>query len=280
MIAAAAYETVLYDVADRICTITLNRPEKLNAWTRQMHFDLKDAMQKAGADPEVRAIILTGAGRGFCAGADMGGLQAIGSGSASAPVDRSTDTAVDLRDASTLAEFRMPYSYFPAIPKFIIAAINGPAAGLGFVIPLYADLRFAAESAVFTTAFAQRGLIAEHGVSWLLPRIVGLPAALDLLCSARKFRAPEALTLGLVSRVIADDKLMAETRAYARLMADTVSPRSVAVMKRQLWEAEFQTLAEATVQANHEMALSFRTADFKEGVAHFLEKRAARFTGR
>ena len=132
---------------------------------------------------------------------------------------------------------------------------------------------------MFTTAFAQRGLIAEHGVSWLLPRLVGLPAAMDLLCSARKFRAPEALSLGLVSRVIPDDKLMAETRAYARLLADTVSPRSVAVMKRQIWEAEFQTLAEATVQANHEMELSFQTADFKEGVAHFLEKRAARFTG-
>ena len=103
---------------------------------------------------------------------------------------------------------------------------------------------------------------------------------LDLLCSARKFRAPEALSLGLVSRVIADDKLMAETRAYARLLADTVSPRSVAVMKRQLWEAQFQTLSEATVQANHEMELSFQTTDFKEGVAHYLEKRAARFTGR
>ena len=271
------YETVLYDVADHICTVTLNRPEKLNAWTRQMHFDLKDAMQKAGADPDVRVIILTGAGRGFCAGADMGGLQAIGAG---ASADRSTTASVDLDGGSTLAEFRMNYSYFPAIPKFIIAAINGPAAGLGFVIPLYADLRFAAESAVFTTAFAQRGLIAEHGVSWLLPRLLGLPAAMDLLCSARKFRAPEALSLGLVSRVIADDKLMAETRAYARLMADTVSPRSVAVMKRQVWEAEFQTLSEATVQANHEMELSFQTSDFKEGVAHFLEKRAARFTGR
>jgi enoyl-CoA hydratase/carnithine racemase len=274
-----AYETVLYDVSERVCTITLNRPEKLNAWTRQMHFDLKDAMHKAGADPEVRAIILTGAGRGFCAGADMGGLQAIqaaGGGGA----DRSTKSQPDLPGGSALAEFRMNYSYFPAIPKFIIAAINGPAAGLGFVIPLYADLRFAAESAVFTTAFAQRGLIAEHGVSWLLPRLVGLPTALDLLCSARKFRAPEALSLGLVNRVIPDDKLMAETRAYARLMADTVSPRSVSVMKRQLWEAEFQTLAEATVQANHEMDLSFQTADFKEGVAHFLEKRAARFTGR
>jgi len=271
------YETILYEIAERICTITLNRPDRLNAWTRQMHLDLKDAMQKAGADEDVRAIILTGAGRGFCAGADMGGLQAIGAG---ASADRSSPAGRDLPGGSTLAEFRMNYSYFPAIPKFIIAAINGPAAGLGFVIPLYADLRFAAESAVFTTAFAQRGLIAEHGVSWLLPRLVGLPAALDLLCSARKFRAPEALSLGLVSRVIPDDKLMAETRAYARLMADTVSPRSVAVIKRQLWEAAFQTLSEATVQANHEMDLSFQTADFKEGVAHYLEKRAARFTGR
>jgi enoyl-CoA hydratase/carnithine racemase len=274
------YETILYDVNDCICTITLNRPEKLNAWTRQMHLDLKDAMQTAGADRNVRVIILTGAGRGFCAGADMGSLQAIGSGTAaSAQVERQTAAGRDLPGGSTFADFHMTYSYFPAIPKFIIAAINGPAAGLGFVVSLYADLRFAAETAVFTTSFAQRGLIAEHGVSWLLPRLVGLPAALDLLCSARKFRAQEALSLGLVSRVIPDDKLMAEVRAYARLMADTVSPRSVAVMKRQLWEAQFQTLAEATVQANHEMDLSFETADFKEGVAHFLEKRAARFTG-
>lgn len=273
-----AYETVLYDVADRVCTVTLNRPDRLNAWTKQMHVDLKDAMHTAGADPEVRAIILTGAGRGFCAGADMGGLQAISAGGGNA--DRSTEVKDTLPGGSTLAEFRMNYSYFPAIPKFIIAAINGPAAGLGFVIPLYADLRFAAESAVFTTSFAQRGLIAEHGVSWLLPRLVGLPNALDLLCSARKFRAPEALSLGLVNRVVADDKLMAETRAYATLLANTVSPRSVAVMKRQLWESSFQTLAEATTQANHEMALSFATADFKEGLAHYLEKRAARFTGK
>ena len=273
-----AYETILYEVRDRICTITLNRPDKLNAWTRQMHLDLKEAMHGAGADRDVRVIILTGAGRGFCAGADMAGLQAIGGGAATAS-DRKSSVGQAFPGASELADFRMTYSYFPAIPKFIIAAINGPAAGLGFVISLYADLRFAAESAVFTTAFAQRGLIAEHGVSWLLPRLIGLPAALDLLCSARKFPAAEALSLGLVSRVIPDDKLMAETRGYARLMADTVSPRSVAVIKRQLWEAQFQSLAEATVQANHEMELSFQTADFKEGVAHFLDRRAARFTG-
>ncbi|MBV8186985.1 MAG: enoyl-CoA hydratase [Alphaproteobacteria bacterium] len=280
-----AYETILYDVTDCICTISLNRPERLNAWTFQMHLDLSDAMHKAGADPEVRVIIITGSGRGFCAGADMGNLQAIGAGGgarsvAGASAERSSGTKATLPGGSTLAEFRMNYSYFPSIPKFIIAAINGPAAGLGFVIPLYADLRFAAESAVFTTSFAQRGLIAEHGISWLLPKLIGVSAALDLLCSARRIRAPEAHALGLVSRVIPDDELLAETRAYARLMADTVSPRSVAVMKRQIWEAQFQTLAEATTQANYEMALSFGTADFKEGVAHFVEKRAARFTGR
>src|SRR5882757_3129543 len=273
-----AYETVLYDVADGICTVTLNRPDKLNAWTRQMHADLKDAMHTAGASSDVRAIILTGAGRGFCAGTDMGGLKATSESGAVG--DRATKAQPTLAGGSALAEFRMTYSYFPSIPKFIIAAINGPCAGLGLIIPLYADLRFAAESAVFTTAFAQRGLIAEHGVSWLLPRLAGLPTALDLLCSARKFRAPEALAMGLVSRVIPDDKLMAETRAYATLLANTVSPRSVAVMKRQVWEAEFQSLAEATTQANYEMDLSFQTADFKEGVAHFLEKRVARFTGK
>src|SRR5262245_55292470 len=113
-----AYETVLYDKVDRICTISLNRPEKLNAWTRQMHVDLKDAMHTAGADPDVRVIILTGAGRGFCPGADMGGLQAIGS-SDGANMDRSTKAATDLPGGSTLAEFRMNYSYFPAVPKFI-----------------------------------------------------------------------------------------------------------------------------------------------------------------
>ena len=271
------YEQIKYEAQNGILTITLNRPDKLNAFTGRMLSELLDAMDRADRDDDVRAVVFTGAGRGFCAGADMGGLQAIGAGAGTA--DRSTKAAQALQGGSTLPEFKMNYSYFPAIPKFIIAAINGPAAGLGFVIPLYADLRFAAESAVFTTSFAQRGLIAEHGVSWLLPRLVGLPAAMDLLCSARKFRAPEALSLGLVSRVIPDDKLMAETRAYATLLANTVSPRSVAVMKRQIWEAEFQTLAEATTQANHEMELSFQTADFKEGVAHFLEKRAARFTG-
>jgi enoyl-CoA hydratase/carnithine racemase len=272
-----ATPTVLVETADRVRTLTLNRPDRLNAWTRDMHAELKEAMHDAGGDSGVRAIILTGAGRGFCAGADMGGLQAIGaSGTVS---DRSTRAQPVLPGGSTMADFRLTYSYFPSIPKPIIAAINGPCAGLGLIMSLYCDMRFAAESAVFTTAFAARGLIAEHGVSWLLPRLVGLSNGLDLLMSARKFRAPEALSLGMVNRVLPDAELMAETRAYARLLADTVSPRSTAVMKRQVWDAQFQTLAEATTAANHDMELSFAADDFKEGVAHYVEKRAPRFTG-
>ncbi|MBX3502687.1 MAG: enoyl-CoA hydratase [Alphaproteobacteria bacterium] len=273
-----AYEQILVETADRVRTITLNRPDRLNAWTGKMHNELKQAMHEAGADPQVRVIILTGAGRGFCAGADMGGLQAIGASGAVA--DRSTKALDIPPGGSGAADFRMNYSYFPSIPKPIIAAINGPCAGLGLIISLYCDMRYAAENAVFTTAFAARGLIAEHGVSWLLPHFVGLPAAMDLLLSARKFRAPEALSLGMVNRVIADADLMKETKTYARLLAETVSPRSLAVMKRQIWEAQFQTLAEATVEANHEMELSFATDDFKEGVAHYVEKRAPNFTGR
>jgi len=273
-----AEKTVLVETAERVCTLTLNRPDRLNAWTREMHADLKEAMHAAGNDPTVRAIILTGAGRGFCAGADMGGLQTIGATGTAA--ERTTRAEPIPAGGSTMPDFRMTYSYFPSIPKPIIAAVNGPCAGLGLIMALYCDMRFAAENAVFTTAFAARGLIAEHGISWLLPKLVGLPNAMDLLLSARKFRAPEALALGMVNRVIPDADLVAETRTYARLLADTVSPRSTGVMKRQLWDAQFQTLSEATAVANHDMELSFGAADFKEGVAHYVEKRAPRFTGR
>ncbi len=184
------------------------------------------------------------------------------------------------RDPSIRDDFRGPYAYFPMVPKPIIAALNGATAGLGLVISLYCDLRMAADSAVFTTAFSRRGLIAEHGVSWMLPRLIGLQHALDLLLSGRKFTAPEALAMGLVSQVHPAASLAEAVRAYARELAEMVSPRSMRVMKRQLWDAQFQTLAEATAVANEEMRRSFGAEDFKEGVAHFVEKRAPRFTGR
>ena len=267
------HEHILYDVRDRVATVTLNRPEKLNAWTSIMGREVRAVMDQAGRDDGVRVIVLTGAGRGFCAGADMDLLAGIQSGGAAA------DVVPPPGPAAERAEFRGRYAYFPTIAKPIIAALNGATAGLGLVVALYCDLRFAADSAVFTTAFSRRGLIAEHGISWMLPRLVGLPHALDLMLSARKIDAAEALRMGLVNRVVPAAELMKSVGAYATELADLVSPRSMAVVKRQLWDAQFQTLAEATAIADGEMLRSFGTADFKEGVAHFVEKRAPRFTG-
>jgi enoyl-CoA hydratase/carnithine racemase len=243
--------------------------------------EVRQAMDEAARDEAVRVIVLTGAGRGFCAGADMQMLSGIvDAGTAARIEDAQPARPAPEGDGAIRADFRGPYAYFPMVPKPIIAALNGATAGLGLVVSLYCDLRIAADTAVFTTAFSRRGLIAEHGVSWMLPRLVGLQHALDLLLSARKFTAQEALAMGLVSQVHPAATLMDGVRAYARELAELVSPRSIRVMKRQLWEAQFQTLAEATAVGNEEMRRSFGAEDFKEGVAHFVEKRAPRFTGR
>jgi enoyl-CoA hydratase/carnithine racemase len=268
------YQHIRYDVEHRIATITLNRPERLNAWTAIMEREVRQAMEAAAADEGVRVIVLTGAGRGFCAGADMGVLQGI---DASAMKD---DSWMRPFDMNRRPDYQTRYAFYPAIAKPVIAMLNGPTAGIGLVHALYCDIRFAADTAVFTTSFARRGLIAEHGISWMLPRIVGHANALDLLLSARKVLAPEAQAMGLVNKVHPAEELAAATYAYARDLADNVSPRSMAVIKRQQYEAPFQTLAQNTISANAEMLQSFGTEDFREGVAHFVEKRAPRFTGR
>ena len=274
---------VLYDVSQRIATITLNRPDRLNAFTAALGQQLRAAMRAASDDAGVRVIVLTGAGRGFCAGADMGNLSQLSAGGAAA-----TDAQAEARpatanlpfDPASSPDYQTPHSYFPAVPKPVIAAINGACAGLGLVYALYCDQRFAADSAKFSTAFARRGLIAEHGISWTLPRLVGLSAALDLLMSARKFGADEALRLGMVDRVLPAPDLMAAVRAYALDLADNVSPRAMAVIKRQVWGVSQQSMREGIELGNREMQTSFATEDFKEGVAHFVEKRPAAFTGR
>jgi enoyl-CoA hydratase/carnithine racemase len=273
-----AEPVVLYDVKDRIATVTFNRPDRLNAFNGEMETGLRQAMEKAAKDEAVRVIVLTGAGRGFCAGADMDRLSgAAGSGGATIP--REAPRPLDLGGAQR-ADFQHRYSYFPAIPKPVIAAVNGPCAGLGFVFACYCDMRFAGSEAIFTTAFARRGLIAEYGLAWLLPRLVGPGHAADLLFSARRVAAAEAERIGLVNRAIPQAELMGAVRDYAGELASAVSPRSMRVMKRQMWEAMLSGLGDSVELANEEMRSSFASEDFREGVAHFVEKRAARFTGR
>ncbi len=280
----SGFEDVLYAVDDRVAVIRLNRPEALNAFTAAMGVGLRKAVAAAVDDDAVRVIVLTGSGRGFCAGADMKLLQGIRADAGA----HKTATASEVAPARSgpglgpdvSSHYGGRFGYLFSAPKPIIAAINGPAAGLGLVLALYADIRFAGSDAKFTTSFAQRGLIAEHGVSWLLPRLVGPANALDLLMSARKFGALEAEKIGLVNKVFTQATFMEDVMAYARTLADTVSPRSMAVMKAQVWKAPFQDFETALGVADAAMQESFKSEDFKEGVAHYVEKRAPKFTGR
>ena len=274
-------QETLYNVADRIATITLNRPDKLNAWTAIMEQEVRSAIEEAERDENVRVIILTGAGRGFCAGADMSLLSSV----VASGVDERVRKQASSSPASgpvdgVRADFRKKYSYFPAVGKPVIAAINGPVVGLGLVIALYCDLRFASDASKFSTAFARRGLIAEYGLAWILPRLVGHANALDLLFSARMVDSAEALRMGLVNQVFPQDVFLAKVNEYARDVAANSSPRSTRIMKRQVYDAMFQNLGEAFDVAESEMLSSLQCEDFKEGVAHFLEKRAPAFTGR
>jgi enoyl-CoA hydratase/carnithine racemase len=276
--ATKTYEDILYRVEDGVAVVTLNRPDKLNAWRGEMDRDVRAAMRVAADDPAVKVIVLTGAGKGFCAGADMNMLQTIQSGDAS--TSRSAVNALEPWDKTANENFQKQYSWFPAVQKPIIAGINGAAAGLGLIMSLYCDIRFAADTAKFTTAFSRRGLVAEHGISWLLPRLIGFANAADLLYSARVIKADEAFRMGLVSRIIPAADFEREVMAYGKMLATEVSPRSLREMKREIWNAQFQSLGDAIEAANGDMPASFRSEDFKEGVAHFVEKRAPKFTGR
>jgi enoyl-CoA hydratase/carnithine racemase len=255
-------EVVYKELDDGVAVITLNRPDRLNAWTNEMEKSYFAMLQECGQSPAVRVIVVTGAGRGFCAGADMHDLQALGDGSLEA-----SDHAKDRREQS-----------FPlSIPKPIIAAINGACAGIGLVQALMCDLRFAAEGAKLTTAFARRGLVAEHGISWMLPRLIGPSRSLDLLLSGRVVLADEAQDLGLVNRVIKPDLLLEQTIDYARELALSCSPASMATIKRQVYADLDGALPQALATADELMLESFTAPDFAEGVTSFLERRDPRF---
>ncbi len=278
-------QETLYEVDQRVATITLNRPDKLNAWTAVMEQEVRAAMMEAERDENVRVIVLTGAGRGFCAGADMSLLSTVATKGLDAAqrtqaVQAGAGSGSGSGNGSVRADFQKKYSYFPAMSKPVIAAINGPAVGLGLVIALYCDLRFASDAARFSTAFARRGLIAEYGMAWILPRLVGHANALDLLFSARLIDAAEAFRMGLANQVYPQDVFQEKVREYAAELAANVSPRSLRVIKRQVYDAMFQTLGEAFEISEREMLASLQCEDFKEGVAHFVEKRPPAFTGK
>ena len=269
------YRQLLYEVADPIATITLNRPAQLNAWTGRMGAELRHAMARAEADKSVVAIILTGAGRGFCSGADMKALQGIGAGNREQPLPE--ELAADPGDATADPSYRGSLSYLLSLRKPVLAAINGPCAGIGVPLALCCDLRFASERAIFTTAFARRGLIAEWGLSWLLPRLVGSARAFDLILSARRVDAAEAGGLGLVNRVLPHDELIPTAQAYCEELASSCSPTSLRIMKRQIYEDLLRPLSQATENAVQLMRESVTRTDFREGVSSFLEKRPPKF---
>jgi enoyl-CoA hydratase/carnithine racemase len=256
------FDDILYEVDPPVATITLNRPAQLNAWTATMADEVRAAVQAATADADVVGIVLTGAGRGFCAGADMSTLQGI------VPVDG---------DVQYEPTGPVGFEFLMRCPKPIVAAINGPAAGMAVPIVLHCDLRFMADDAILTTAFAQRGLIAEWGIGWLLTRLAGPGVAMDALLSSRRIDGTEAARLGLVNASMPAEQLLPHARAYIQQMAERCSPTSLAIMKAQVWGDLERTYAESMAVGLRLMRESFDRPDFAEGVRSYVERRPPAF---
>jgi enoyl-CoA hydratase/carnithine racemase len=259
-------EQVTYEFRDSgVAVLTFNRPERMNAWGGGMAGAFYSHLDRAEADPAVRAIVVTGNGRAFCAGADMGDLSSI--------ENASTDGDTDV---SKLVGERHPH-FVTTLRKPVIGAINGACAGIGLTQALMCDVRFAAAGAKFTTSFSRRGLIAEYGISWILPRVVGWGVALDLLLSGRMFYAEEAAELGLVKEVVPPDELLPRSIGYAEDIAANCAPTSLAVIKQQVYADTMRDVFEASAVAEKLMGESMLRPDFIEGITSFFEKRAPNF---
>ena len=263
------YSQIIYEVADNVATVTLNRPDQLNAFTGVMMNELIDAIDRTDADDDVRAVIVTGAGRGFCAGAD---LSSGGSTFARGGSDVQTDAGVP-RDGGGLASLRFYESHKP-----IIGAINGAAVGVGVTMTLPFDVRLASENARFGFVFARRGIVPEACSSWFLPRVVGISRAMEWVATGRIFPASEALAAGLVRSVHPADELLPAARALAAEIAAANAPVSVALSRHMLWRMlSADHPMEAHKVDSRGILARGRSGDAREGVESFLEKRPAVF---
>ena len=275
-----SYQAIRYEVDGPVLTVTLNRPEKLNAYTATMGAEIEDAFDRASADDAVRVVILTGEGRGFCAGAD------ISAGASSFDTSAGSPGATNFGAGNFGArdERGGGIGFIGAIfncRKPSIAAFNGPAVGVGITLALPTDIKIASTAARFGFVFARRGLVPEAGSAWFLPKLVGLPQALRWCLSGRVFDAEEALRGGLVSEVTAPDDLLARAREIAREIADSTAPVSVALTRRMLWRASGEDDPFGLLKHDGALAMQLGAGgDVKEGVAAFLEKRAPSFPGR
>jgi enoyl-CoA hydratase/carnithine racemase len=248
---------ILSEVRDGVAIVTLNRPERLNAWTSEMGKRWFRLLDEYGADPSVRVVLITGAGRAFCAGADLGGLDSVADGG----------EFTDERNPH-------PYWYPMGFGKPIVAAIGGACFGVGLQQALCCDIRFVADNLKLSTAYAKRGLIGEEGITWILSRIVGMGVAVELMLSGRTIGAEEALRIGLANFVIPADKLFDEAYAY-----DGCSPWSMRVMKEQVYKGMMQGLDAVYAECQPLLDEALAGPNFKEGVKAFLDKRPPRFPG-
>lgn len=267
------YQDIVVHTADPVCVITLNRPEKLNAFTYRTLGELRSAVEAAAADPAVVGIVITGAGRGFSAGLDADTLAAVTGAAGAGEVP--AEAAVVGRGAD--GELPGLFSYLLQVPKPVVAALNGVAAGGGVVLAALCDVRIASVDASLTTVFLKRGLVAEHGTSWVLPRLLGPGRALDLLWTSRRIGAEEALAAGMVEHVVPAAELLERAVAYVREIAANASPAAVAATKRMVYEHLGLGYADALRDADREQWLALDGPDAAEGAAALLEKRPPRF---
>ena len=271
-------KTIRYEIADGLATITLSRPKRRNSWTGRMHTEYRWVLAEADKDPAVRVIIVTGdpEGGAFCAGADLGALEGH---SERGKYDAGISEDIARPGYGVAPEFDATFAYHFGLTKPVIAAINGPAAGVGLVLAAYADLRFAVPGAKFTAAHGRFNFPAEYGLSWLLPRIIGVTYANDILLSSRVFTSDEAMEMGFLNKLVAPADLMLHVTAYARAMADGVSPGSLRETKRQIYK---DLHGDAASAVNHSEAMLVEMSmhpDYKEGVKAWMEKRKANWQG-